>query len=585
LGDAGAFLTEDGGSTFKNLKTPSYLSSNAAKAGAFDWTADSNIIVTVTGNNTEQRIIVTRNADSSTVNWTTITGSEANYRFIAFHPTNNNVVYAGRYRFDSIQTNNNYTTLTKTVNAMYGGDGDIVYSLASSGANTTIYKSTDKGTTWTSPYTALPASIGNVGQIVVDPANADKFYVAVSYAGVYILNGSTWSLKDEDNGLVKDWLPNLYTQFVVVDPNDTDVLYAGSRPGSSKGHGNGIFRSIDGGETWTNITGNLGPEITPWALTVNPYDSYIYLGSSHGTWKLSPPGTTNTDTTWAFQQDAGQQGIVAIEAEHYHANISQGGHDWVAAFNSGYSGDGAIEATPNSGATVNTGYVTNSPRLDFQVEFVKTGTHYLWARGMGPNSSDDSCHAGLDGAETTSSDRISGFGSSWGWQRSTMDGSVATFNITSTGVHTVNVWMREDGFVLDKLVITTDSDYTPSWTGPVESPRVTPTVETSTITPAGGAFNDSVSVTLSTGTADASSYYTLDGGDPTTASTVYSGLFTINSSWTVKARAFLSGYNDSGIASAAFTINPTPTITITSPTTNSTYSTTQSTIALSRNRF
>ena len=270
----------------------------------------------------------------------------------------------------------------------------------------------------------------------------------------------------------------------------------------------------------------------------------------------------------AFQQDAGQQGIVSIEAEHYHSNISQGGHDWTAAFNIGYSGDGAMSVTPNNGGFVNTGYVTNSPRLDFQVEFVMTGTHYIWVRGLGPSTSDDSCHAGLDGAETTSSDRISGFGTSWGWKRWTLDGSAATFNVTSIGVHTVNVWMREDGFVFDKLVLTTDANYTPSGTGPAESPRVTPTVETPTITPAGGTFNDSVSVTLSTNTAGASIYYTLDGSDPTIASTLYSGPFMVTNSGTVKARAFLSGYNDSGIASAAFTITTTPTVetpTITPP--------------------
>ncbi len=416
LGDAGVFLTEDGGSVFRNLKVPSYLGSNAAKAGTFDPTAGSNIIVTVNGNNSTQRIIITRNADASSPSWTALEGTDDNYRFAAFHPTNNNIVYIGKYRFDSIQTNNNYTVLTRTVNAVYKGNGDIIYSLASSGSNTRIYKSTDKGATWTNPYPDIPVSIGSVGQIVVDPNNPDKFYVAADYKGIYILNGTTWELKGASNGLVKDWLPDLYMQFVAVDPNDPNVLYAGQRPGSRWGHANGIFRSIDGGDTWTNVTGNLGPEITPWALTVNPYDSYIHLGSSHGSWKLPPPGAVVvTDTTWAFQQDASQQGIVSIEAEHYHANISQGGHDWVVAFNSGYSGESAISVTSNNGATVNTGYVTDSPRLDFQVEFVNTGTHYLWIRGLGETASDDSCHAGLDGAETDSSDRISGFESSWTW--------------------------------------------------------------------------------------------------------------------------------------------------------------------------
>lgn len=91
--------------------------------------------------------------------------------------------------------------------------------------------------------------------------------------------------------------------------------------------------------------------------------------------------------------------------------------------------------------------------------------------GLGRIGGDDSCHAGLDGAAIATSDRIVGFPLSWTWSRSTMDGPVATFNVATSGVHTVNVWMREDGFKIDKLVIMTNASYVPSGAGPAESPR------------------------------------------------------------------------------------------------------------------
>ena len=50
-----------------------------------------------------------------------------------------------------------------------------------------------------------------------------------------------------------------------------------------------------------------------------------------------------------------------------------------------------------------------------------------------------------------------------------MDSVVATINVTSAGLHTINVWMREDGLVLDKLVLTTNASFTPTATGPAES--------------------------------------------------------------------------------------------------------------------
>jgi hypothetical protein len=56
-----------------------------------------------------------------------------------------------------------------------------------------------------------------------------------------------------------------------------------------RGHANGIFRSVDKGGTWKNITGNLGPEININAVHVHPHDGYVYIATSHGTWRLPPP--------------------------------------------------------------------------------------------------------------------------------------------------------------------------------------------------------------------------------------------------------------------------------------------------------
>ena len=79
------------------------------------------------------------------------------------------------------------------------------------------------------------------------------------------------------------------------------------------------------------------------------------------------------------------------------------------------------------------------------------------------------------------------------------------------------------------------------------------TVSTPTITPNGGSFIDSQEITLSCNTEEATIYYTLDGNDPTTSSTVYSTPFTITETKTVKAYAVKDGLTDSNIADATFT--------------------------------
>jgi hypothetical protein len=81
------------------------------------------------------------------------------------------------------------------------------------------------------------------------------------------------------------------------------------------------------------------------------------------------------------------------------------------------------------------------------------------------------------------------------------------------------------------------------------------TVATPTITPNGGTFSNSISVSLQSATSGASTYYTTDGSTPTQSSILYNGAMTLTSNATIKAAAFKSGYNPSAVAMASFTNN------------------------------
>lgn len=80
-------------------------------------------------------------------------------------------------------------------------------------------------------------------------------------------------------------------------------------------------------------------------------------------------------------------------------------------------------------------------------------------------------------------------------------------------------------------------------------------VATPVITPANDSSfsGDTQEVTISCGTEGATVYYTLDGSEPTTSSTVYTDAFNISSTTTVKAFAVKDGLDDSQVATA--TIN------------------------------
>jgi hypothetical protein len=85
--------------------------------------------------------------------------------------------------------------------------------------------------------------------------------------------------------------------------------------------------------------------------------------------------------------------------------------------------------------------------------------------------------------------------------------------------------------------------------------KVVETVPAPIISPDGGTFSGSQTVTISDSNSSAAIYYTING-TPTTSSTRYTGPITVSSSETISAIATAPGFTNSGIVSATFTITP-----------------------------
>ncbi|MDY6833806.1 MAG: hypothetical protein SVY53_03280 [Chloroflexota bacterium] len=283
LTDFGPVFTNDGGSTFSNLQVENpYNHSKTTLAGALDPTPGSKVIVTAVGNWQDQVIAVSEDEGQT---WDFKAGTNDFYEYITFHPQNADIIYAGKYK--STNKGDLWNEISKKVVAMFQDDGDIVYSFEEQGDGTTILKSIDGGTTWTQPYGTLNVNSDSIMQVLIDPADENRVYVATLWQGIYIWEVDHWEQKTDANGLEKDRFGGLCVGSLAIDPNQSNIVYAG-RWISFRGHANGVFQSTDYGETWNNTSLNLGPEFTAWSLSVNPHDSYIYVGSSHGTWKLSP---------------------------------------------------------------------------------------------------------------------------------------------------------------------------------------------------------------------------------------------------------------------------------------------------------
>jgi photosystem II stability/assembly factor-like uncharacterized protein len=171
---------------------------------------------------------------------------------------------------------------------------------------------------------------GDVRDLVVDPNNADRFYFGTLDGQIYTSAdaGKHWELLYNFNR------PKLFVDHIIVDPRDSRVLYVAAHrhkePGGffkSKDGGrtfrespelkkealhsmtqskaepdvlfvgtfNGIFRSDDAGDSWTQLpTYNTGGLVHVESLAIDPRTTNIIYA---GTWYL-PYKSTDGGQTW-----------------------------------------------------------------------------------------------------------------------------------------------------------------------------------------------------------------------------------------------------------------------------------------------
>lgn len=158
---------------------------------------------------------------------------------IAIDPSDKNVLYCG----------------TGEPN---GGGGSVTYD------GHGLFKSVDEGQSWTA---AGLEKTGSIGRIEVDPQNPNRIFVAAQ-GHLFGNNPERGVYRSDDGGI--SWQQKLFVSDstgaidLVINPQHPDTVYATMwqrvrRPSFRQYGGleSGIFRSIDGGDTWTKLSGGL----------------------------------------------------------------------------------------------------------------------------------------------------------------------------------------------------------------------------------------------------------------------------------------------------------------------------------------
>lgn len=210
-------------------------------------------------------------------------------------------------------------------------DPNTIYVGAPAGG---VWKSTDNGLTWTQ-YIAGLTRLG-VSSIVIDPSNTNTIYIATGDRdGADVPGYGVW--RSLDGGLT--WAPrntgmgNRTINELIMDPTDPNKMLAA-------GSNRIIYRTIDGGATWTG-SANLGHN--PKDIAYHPTNSNIAYASGTRFHKSIDGGVTWTRIT---------NGVPT--AQRIALAVSANQPNWVYLLAGDGSGLVGIYRSTNSGTTFTT---------------------------------------------------------------------------------------------------------------------------------------------------------------------------------------------------------------------------------------
>src|SRR5690606_10975610 len=135
---------------------------------------------------------------------------------------------------------------------------------------------------------------GRTGALMFDPNDPEvkKFWAGGVAGGLWYTNDIT----EPDSAWypVDDFWANLAVSSIAYDPTDTQVFYVGTGEGwfnIDAVRGGGLFKSMDGGETWVQLESTTGSEFqNVQKVAVAPMTGDVYAATREGGLRRSQDG-------------------------------------------------------------------------------------------------------------------------------------------------------------------------------------------------------------------------------------------------------------------------------------------------------
>jgi photosystem II stability/assembly factor-like uncharacterized protein len=233
-------------------------------------------------------------------------------------PLNDNKIYAswqylnmlrstdGGTNFTSITPpNSNITSFIAPFRSFYGNSA-IIYA-----GRDKIFKSTNSGSNWTVTNGNLSLDGNPAIAMETSYQNSNKVYVATAPSqstrgNIFrtVNGGTNWTN-------ITGTLPDRFPSDIAVDPFNDSIVYV-TFYGFGSGH---IFKSTNSGDNWTNISNNL-PDIPSPAVIVDPNNTnHVYVGTDVGVFV-----STNGGGNWQDFNDGLPDVVQAMDLNYTTVN-------------------------------------------------------------------------------------------------------------------------------------------------------------------------------------------------------------------------------------------------------------------------